>query len=102
MAKPAIKHIPKIIEFLGYVPYDPPAWTIGEKIVTYRRLRGLSQKELARCLSIDPSTLGKWEKNKRQPPERILKELTTFMEKNPEMKNLKNEPELETAFIAQQ
>ncbi len=81
--KPALRYIPNIIEFLSYAPYGLSAKTTGEKIVIYRRLLGLSQKRLAHYLGIDPSTLGRWEKNKRQPPERILKDLTTFFTSYP-------------------
>ena len=56
------------------MPFDTSAKTTGEKIVVYRRLLGLSQKKLACHLGIDPSTLGKWERDKRQPPERLLKD----------------------------
>ncbi|MCP4369484.1 MAG: helix-turn-helix domain-containing protein [Deltaproteobacteria bacterium] len=73
LSKPAIKYIPKIVEFLGYVPFDTYPKSIGEKIVLYRKLYGLSQKLLARQLGIDPSTLREWEMNRKQPPERIFK-----------------------------
>ncbi len=75
LSMPAIKYIPKIIEFLGYVPFDTSTLSVGEKIVAYRQLLGLSQKELANQLGIAPSTLGCWERDKRQPPERVLKEI---------------------------
>jgi transcriptional regulator with XRE-family HTH domain len=75
VAIPAIKYIPKIIEFLGYVPFDTATLSIGEEIVIYRRLLGLSQKKLAHKLGIDPCTLSKWERNKRQPPEKFLDEI---------------------------
>ena len=83
MAKPAIKHIPKIIEFLGYVPFDTSNISVGEKIVVYRKILGLSQKILACQLGIDPCTLRKWERNKWQPFERFLNELTTFFNSYP-------------------
>ncbi len=83
LAMPALKYIPKIIEFLGYVPFDTSNLYVGEKIVIYRKLLGLSQKKLAHRLGIDPSTLANWEKNKCQPPERILKDLTTFFKSYP-------------------
>ncbi len=83
LTKPALKYIPKIIELLKYVPFDTSAKTIGEKIVAYRRLLGLSQKKLAHRLGIDPSTLGKWEGGKRKPSERFLKDLTTFFKSYP-------------------
>ncbi len=75
LAKPAFRYIPKIIEFLGYVPFEISTKSVGEKIVIYRRLLGLSQKELAHRLGIDPSTLSKWEMDIRRPSERILKDI---------------------------
>ena len=78
LTKLALRYIPKIIEFLGYAPYNPSDKTTGEKIVACRRFLGLSQKRLACHLGIDPFTLGKWERDKRLPPERVLKDLTTF------------------------
>ncbi len=78
LAKPALRFIPKIIEFLGYVPFDTSTLSVGERIVVYRRLLGLSQKELASRLGIDPCTLSKWERDKRKPSEELLKDLTAF------------------------
>ncbi|MHC4183281.1 MAG: helix-turn-helix domain-containing protein [Planctomycetota bacterium] len=69
LTKPALRYIPKIIEFLGYTSNDPSAKTTGEMIVAYRQLLGLSQKKLACHLGIDPSTLGCWERDKRLPSE---------------------------------
>ncbi len=83
LAKPAIKFIPKIIEFLGYVPFDTKAKSIGEKIVAYRHLLGLSQKKLACHLDIDPCTLSKWERNKRRPSEIFLEDLNIYFKSYP-------------------
>lgn len=74
-ASPSLYQIPKIIKFLGYVPHDPSVKTLGEKIATSRRFLGLTQKELARRLGIDPTTLGRWERAKSQPPKKHLKKL---------------------------
>jgi transcriptional regulator with XRE-family HTH domain len=78
LAEPAIKYIPKIIEFLGYVPFDTSTLSVGERIVVYRRLHGLSQKKLAHDLDIDPCTLRKWERDKRKPSESFIKDLNIF------------------------
>ncbi len=66
-ASPSLYRLPKIVEFLGYIPDSLKAKTSGEKMVTSRRLLGLTQKELAHRLVIDPSTLGRWEKDKSRP-----------------------------------
>jgi len=75
---PSIYSIPKIIGFLGYVPFDIKTKTLEEKIKTYRLILGLSQKKLANLLGIDVSTIGHWERGKNSPQKRHLKNLTTF------------------------
>ncbi len=59
--EPDLGAMPKIIEFLGYCPYDS-ALPIYEKLVIWRKHCGLSQKAMARLVGIDPSTLGRLEK----------------------------------------
>jgi transcriptional regulator with XRE-family HTH domain len=61
---PELKNLPNLIKFIGYLPIDPSNLTIGEKIVLYRQLQGLSQEKFARILKIDSSTLGRWEKGR--------------------------------------
>jgi len=76
---PPLCFIPKIIELLGYVPFESRARTLGEKIVYSRRLLGLTQKKLAKSLGIDPSTLGRWERNESQPNKKLLEKLNTLL-----------------------
>jgi transcriptional regulator with XRE-family HTH domain len=64
---PSLREIPKIIGFLGYVPYDTASMTIGERILTMRRCLGLSREELAKQLGVDESTLRDWEHGRRKP-----------------------------------
>ena len=77
-ASPSLYFIPKIIQFLGYVPDFLQANTPGEKIVISRRVLGLTQKELAHRLGIDPTTLGRWERGKSQPPKKHLVRIDTL------------------------
>ncbi len=46
-AQPSLAQIPKIIEFLGGDPFTKKPEKLGERIREYRRVYGLSQKELA-------------------------------------------------------
>ena len=64
---PRFRYLPKIIEFLGYVPQYSKTGTLAERLVTSRRLLGISQKVLARLLEVDQSTLAKWEQGRRKP-----------------------------------
>ena len=72
-SSPELRHIPKVIKFLGYIPFEKKPETSGEKIVYYRWLSGMTQKDLARKIGVDPTTLAKWERNEKQPQNTILK-----------------------------
>jgi transcriptional regulator with XRE-family HTH domain len=63
---PTLPFLPKIVEFLGYFPFDP-GWTPGERLIWIRRYLGLSQEAMARRLKADPGTLAKWETGKKEP-----------------------------------
>ena len=58
---PRPRYLPKIIAFLGYIPYDP-GLSPGERLRYMRQCLGYSQAAYARHLGIDPGTLGKWER----------------------------------------
>ena len=57
--EPSLEFLPRIVDFLGYVPHSILPEEPGKRIVVYRRLLGLSQGKLARQLGVDPGTLGK-------------------------------------------
>ena len=65
--EPLVRHIPQIIEFLGYVPEDLfPARTTGEKIRRYRMLKGMTRRQLAQELDLDEGTLRSVETDERK------------------------------------
>jgi len=63
---PAFEYMPAIIRFLGYDP-QPPARDWGDRLAQCRKAAGLSQKEAARQMQVDPGTLARWERGQRQP-----------------------------------
>jgi transcriptional regulator with XRE-family HTH domain len=65
--QPSLAQIPKIINFLGRDPFEKEPVTLGDRIREYRRVRGLSQKNLAEQIGIDPSTLAGWERAEHHP-----------------------------------
>src|SRR5207249_5241069 len=76
---PQVRHIPKIIDFLGYNPL-PAARSFSEKLRAVRRTLGLSQRAMAKRLGIDPGTLQAWESGRRRPSkklQRIVDRLTS-------------------------
>jgi len=66
-SSPALRFIPRIIAFLGYAPDDTKPQHLGQQIVAFRRLRGLTQKALALRLGVDPSTVAGWERGEHRP-----------------------------------
>ena len=61
-SSPQLRFVPKIIAFLGYVPFDTQCGSVGKCMVTCRPTIGPSQKELAHHLEVDASTLAWWER----------------------------------------
>ncbi len=70
--EPAVKFIPKIIEFLGYVHFDRGE-TVGERIRIYRKTLGLSHYEFARRLGVAPCTIIGWENDRVKNVEKKIK-----------------------------
>ncbi len=71
-SKPALRVLPAIWPFLGYIPRCMAADTLAGQLRVRRQVLGWTQKRLARELSVDPSTLAKWERAERVPTGRIL------------------------------
>ena len=64
--KPEIQYLPKIIDFLDYVPFTMGE-SFPEKLKAYRMLKGLTGRQLARALGVDPTTVMKWEGGRSKP-----------------------------------
>ena len=77
--EPPVHFWPGIVSFLGYCPYQR-AETFGDRLKLHRTHQGLSQRDLAKILDVDPGSLSRWESGKRQPSGRIRKLLEVFMQ----------------------
>ena len=62
---PVFPYWPAIIGFLGYNPLPKPQ-TLAEQLVQARKIQGLSQKEMAKRLGVDPSALARRERGERK------------------------------------
>lgn len=72
--RPALPHIPRIIEFLGYCPYDATLpWR--EKLKIWREALGFSQERLALTVGIHESTIQKWERGSHRPTGSLLRKM---------------------------
>ena len=76
---PQIHFYPKIIEFLGYFPFDIDTSTLGGKIKRYRYMKGVSQEQLAKELGVNESTVFHFEKNTHKPLPGTLKKLAPIL-----------------------
>ena len=77
-SSPSLPFLPKIVKFVGYRP-AAESGSLGEQIVSSRRLLGLRQKDLAASLGVDPSTLARWERGEREPSKKFLERLTALL-----------------------
>ncbi|MGA2186647.1 MAG: helix-turn-helix transcriptional regulator [Bryobacteraceae bacterium] len=77
-ASPRIEYMPAVIGFLGYNPL-PQASGWAERLVRQRTTLGLSQKNVARRLGVDPGTLAEWERGEREPGGALLARVKRFL-----------------------
>jgi len=60
-SEPQIQYYPQIVKFLGYYPFDLDLTTFMGRLKAYRYVNGLSQKQFATLMNIDPATVKRWE-----------------------------------------
>jgi Helix-turn-helix len=51
---------------LGFNPL-PEGDSTAERLMNHRKARGVTQKEFARQIGVDPSTVARWDRGKRVP-----------------------------------
>jgi transcriptional regulator with XRE-family HTH domain len=77
-SNPSLREIPAIIRFLGYNP-APVSTEWSVRLVQARTSLGLSQKESAHRIGVDPSTLARWERGDREPTGNLAYRASTFL-----------------------
>jgi hypothetical protein len=60
-SQPAVQYIPSIVRFLGYDPTGGMA-LVPSQLIAARRGRGLTQRQFAAELGVDPGTIRRWKK----------------------------------------
>jgi len=68
--QPEVRFIPRILRFLDQDPRDKGK-SLAERLKAAREALGLTQRQLAQRLKVDPSTIWKWEKGRTKPPIRF-------------------------------
>jgi transcriptional regulator with XRE-family HTH domain len=80
--EPELIHIPKIIEFLGYVPFDCPEDPIG-KLKYFKQVKGLSYEKLGDVMGRDPEQLNDWVSGRHKPCCKNIQRIKGFLEQEP-------------------
>lgn len=80
--QPKVYNYPKLIEVLGFLPFDVDKSTLSGKIIAYRYTKGLSRKKFSKMLGVDESALKTWEDNKYIPVAYIIQILQSLFEEN--------------------
>lgn len=62
-AMPNSKHRPKLVKFLGRVPWEIDQSTFGGKLEHARLLKGLSMDELAKLIGVKKTKISRLERN---------------------------------------
>ena len=77
-SSPAIRYIPAIVGLLGYSPF-PPARTLPGQLARVRKMLGMTQRNLAEALGVDPGTLQGWEAGQHEPVRKNGRLLESFL-----------------------
>ena len=64
-SNPTSRCFPTMVELSGYISQLSTAPTLGQKMVQYRRRRGINQETMAEQLGVDPTTLGRWDRGEK-------------------------------------
>lgn len=77
--RPPLRFMPRITKVLGYETPAPKPVTLGETIKCHRYLKRISQKELARSIGIDPTTLSRLQRNSGRCFASVLRKVAAFL-----------------------
>lgn len=78
---PKIRLMPRVIEFLGYVPaVNASGYGLSERIRTARMKLGLSRRRLADQLGVDEGTVQSWEHGRKPTMPRHREAIEDFLD----------------------
>lgn len=79
-AMPNSKHRPKLVQFLGPVPWEIDQSTFGGKLEHARLLKGLSMDELAKLIGVKKAKISRLERNVFKPKPDVLLKLKEILD----------------------
>lgn len=75
---PELIHIPAVLAFLGYVPWDYPEDVIG-KLRYFKKLKGLSYERLGAVMGRDAEQLEDWMSERYKPCRKNIQSIKEFL-----------------------
>jgi len=79
--KPETKYIPRIIDFLGYIPFECPGDILG-RLSYFKRIKGLTFRGLEKLMGRDHEQLSNWLSSQKKPCPRNLESINQFLLKH--------------------
>lgn len=77
---PELVHIPTVLAFLGYVPWECPEDPI-ERLRLFKRVQGLSYERLGEVMRRYPEQLSDWLSGRNRPCKRNKAAIEVFLQK---------------------
>lgn len=76
---PTLRYLPKLVQFLDYDPLAGERHTLGGRLLHYRKAQGMTQKQLAQAIGIDPATLSRLERNQGRCLASVIEKASIFL-----------------------
>lgn len=76
--EPELRHIPKIIRFLDYTPFECPQYHVG-RLRYFKLVNGLSYERLGELMGRDPEQLTDWLSGRVKPSKRNIQNIINFL-----------------------
>lgn len=77
--EPELQYNPRIIKFLGYIPFDCPDDTVG-RLAWYKRAMGMNLDHLGEAMGRDPEQLSDWLSGRHNPFRKNREKIELFLE----------------------
>jgi hypothetical protein len=74
-------HVPAILAFIGYVPWELPEETVA-RLSHFKKVKGLSFERLGKLMSRDPEQLADWISGRNMPIERNQRMIAEFLDEH--------------------
>ncbi|MCL4476292.1 MAG: helix-turn-helix domain-containing protein [Nitrospirae bacterium] len=78
--EPELIHIPAVLAFLGYVPWECPGDPV-DRLAHFKKVKGLSLRRLGAQMGRDPEQLEDWLSGRVNPCRRNMQEIRSFLQK---------------------